>query len=258
MSKNNLKKEYQKISLPKNLEESILMKTINKPKRSKNFKLVYASWTILIIALCSITIVYADEIREFFKWKTTLSLDDGTKVEISNNNTFKKINPEFFEFVNISDEIDDETSTQYATINIAKLDKLLGFHILNSYESKLEEINCNINFNKDNTVGIVDLWYSNFIKYNEEKNISMHVRIVNENADEGYILAFEDGIDPTGGKKIVRNYKQKKLDANVIIYTNDWDDTRLSATFVYDNAFYKFTCFNVSIDELIEIIDSLY
>lgn len=258
MNKNNLKKEYQKINIPKALEEEILVKTVNKQKKNKKFKLVYASWAILIIALCSITIVYADEIREFFKWKTTLSLDDGTKVEISNDTAFKKINPKFFKLFNISDEIDSERFMQNAEINISELDNLLGFHVLNSYKSKLETIYSTISFNKDGSVGIVDLSYPNFIKYNEEKNVSMYVRIVNENADYGYISAFEEGIDASGGKKIVHNYKQKKLDANVIIYANDWDDTRLSATFIYDNIFYKFTCFNVSIDKLVEIIDSLY
>ncbi len=258
MNKNNLKKEYQKINIPKALEEEILVKTVNKQKKTKKFKLVYASWAILIIALCSITIVYADEIREFFKWKTTLSLDDGTKVEISNDTTFKKINPEFFKFVNISGEMDSETFMHNVEINISELDKLLGFHILNSDKSKLEKIYSTINFNKDGSVGIVDLFYPSFIKYNEEKNVSMYIRIINENADYGYILAFEEGIDASGGKKIVHDYKQKKLDTNVIIYTNDWDDTRLSATFIYDNIFYQFTCFNISIDELVEIIDSLY
>lgn len=249
MNKNNLQKEYQKINMPKELEEKILAETINNPKETRKFNLVYASWISLIVVLCSITIVYADEIREFFKWTTYLDLDDGTKVEIANNNTFKKINPDFLKLINNSSETD--------SIQISQLDTILGFHILNSHASTLQKTYYDLGFNKDGTLGIINLWYPNFIGYNEEKRVSMYVRIINENADDGYVSAFEGGIDASGNKKILRNYKSEKLNTNIIIYTNDWDSTRLSATFVYDNVFYHLSCNGLSIDELIEIVNDL-
>ena len=81
--------------------------------------------------------------------------------------------------------------------------------------------------------------------------------MLNKYADDGYVLAFQEGIDATGEKNIENSYKSGNLNTNIIVYTNNWSDEKLTATFVYDDILYQFIGHNISKDEMTSIIEIL-
>ncbi|MDD2435565.1 MAG: hypothetical protein PHO63_04850 [Bacilli bacterium] len=246
----NFKKAFSKINVSEELENSILNSTVNKKTESgKKFRLVHVCSLILILFALTFTTVYAKEIKEFIiHWSSSIFLENGSKVEISKNNTFKKISK------NIEKT---EENGPMKTITISEFEKMLGFSILKSDQSTSSEVSYMTGLNKDGSIGRMDVIISDFIVYSEEKNISLHASFLNEDADEGYILAFKEGLDATGGKDIDNTYSIKNLNINVVIYTNDWDSKRLSATFVYDNILYKLTGKNITENEMLEIIENI-
>ncbi|MDE6284692.1 MAG: hypothetical protein K2M17_03010, partial [Bacilli bacterium] len=106
-------------------------------------------------------------------------------------------------------------------------------------------------------IGKVVLWLPYFIKESEDKYISLHVDILNKNADEGYISAFKEGIDASGEKKIEKMYTSENLNTNIILYSNEQDTKRITVTFVYDSVLYIFMGNNMSKDEMISMIENL-
>ena len=56
-----------------------------------------------------------------------------------------------------------------------------------------------------------------FLKKCKEDKVEK-VNLLNKYADEGYVLAFNEGLDATGGKNIEKSYKSKNLNTNVVIY----------------------------------------
>lgn len=67
----------------------------------------------------------------------------------------------------------------------------------------------------------------------------MQVSFLTQYASEGYVLAFEEGIDVSGGKELDNVYHSENLNTDVIIYKNDWNDTRLTAIFEHDDILYE-------------------
>ena len=57
-------------------------------------------------------------------------------------------------------------------------------------------------------------------------------------------------------KNYVDNYFEN-LDVNVVIYGSDWDDTRLTAVFVYNDCLYQLIANNYTVEELCLVIESL-
>lgn len=88
-----IKNAFSDISVSENLERNILNMTVNKQKQTyRRVKLSYVCSIAVVVCLLSITVVYAKEIKEIFKsWGTSIKLEDGTEVKVSENNNFKEI-----------------------------------------------------------------------------------------------------------------------------------------------------------------------
>ena len=95
------------------------------------------------------------------------------------------------------------------------------------------------------------------IKEEQKKTISMSVSFLTQYAWNGQIEAFEEGIDATWGKELDNIYYFENLDVNVVIYGSDWDDTRLTAVFVYNDCLYQLIANNYTVEELCLVIESL-
>ena len=248
-----IKNAFSEICVSEKLERNILNMTVNKEKRAlKNYKLSYVCSIALVICMVSVSIVYAAEIKAFFEnWSTSIRLEDGTEIKISENNTYKQIPNNAPKTYKTEDDIGTISMTH------KEIEDVLGFDIL-KYENVTNDIiGYRTSLNKDKSIGRVDLWWANFINEENGKSLSVSISILNKNADEGYVLAFEEGIDATGGKNIENSYKSNNLNTDVIIYTNNWDSSRITATFVYDNVLYQYIGHNFTKDEIISIIESL-
>ena len=85
-----IKNAFSDVSVSENLERNILNMTVNKQKQThRSFKLSYVCSIAVAVCLLSVTVVYAKEIKEFFQnWSTSIKLENGEEVKISENNNF--------------------------------------------------------------------------------------------------------------------------------------------------------------------------
>lgn len=245
-----IKNAFSDVCVSEKLERNILNMTVNKQKQThRRFKLSYVCSIAVAVCLLSVTVVYAKEIKEFFQnWSTSIKLENGTEVKISENNNFKEIP---------TDAIKVKENSESPKMTFKEVEEMLKFSILKLPENNTNDIYYRTYLNDDGSIGRVDLWIPYFYKESENKYISVSVDILNKYADEGYVLAFQECVDATGGKNIENSYKSENLNTNVVVYTNDWSSERLTATFVYDDILYQFIGHNISKDEMTSIIETL-
>ena len=243
-----IKNAFSDVSISENLERNILNMTINK-QTHRRFKLSYVCSIAVTVCLLSVTVVYAKEIKEFFQnWSTSIKLENGEEVKISENNKFKEIP---------TDAIKVKENSESFKMTFEEVEEMLRFSILKLQENNTSEIYYRTSLNDNGTIGRVDLWIPYFYKENDNKYISVSVSMLNKYADDVYVLAFQEGIDATGEKNIENSYKSGNLNTNIIVYTNNWSDEKLIATFVYDDILYQFIGHNISKDEMTFIIEIL-
>lgn len=245
-----IKNAFSDVCVSEKLERNILNMTINKQKQTyRRFKLSYVCSIAIVICLLSVIVVYSKEIKEFFQnWSTSIKLENSTEVKISENNNFKEIT---------TDAIKVKEDSEGPKMTFKEVEEMLKFSILKLPENNTNDIYYRTSLNDDDSIGRVDLWIPYLYKENENKYISVSVNMLNKYADEGYVLAFQEGIDATGEKNIENSYKPENLNTNVVVYTNNGSEERLTATFVYDDILYRFIGHNISKDEMTSIIEKL-
>lgn len=245
-----IKNAFSDVCVSEKLERNILNMTVNKQKQThRRFKLSYVCSIAVAVCLLSVTVVYAKEIKEFFQnWSTSIKLENGEEVKISENNNFKEIP---------TDAIKVNENSESPKMTFKEVEEMLKFSILKLPENNTNDIYYRTSLNDNGSIGRVDLWIPYFYKENENKYISVSVNMLNKYADEEYVLAFQEGVDATGEKNIENSYKSENLNTNIVVYTNDWSEERLTATFVYDDILYQFIGHNISKDEMTSIIETL-
>lgn len=156
-----------------------------------------------------------------------------------------------------TDAIKVKENLESPKMTFKEVEEMLKFSILKLPENNTNDIYYRTSLNDNGSIGRVDLWILYFYKENENKYISVSVNIFNKYADERYILVFQEGIDAMGEKNIENSYKSENLNTNIVVYTNDWSEERLTATFVYDDILYQFIGHNILKDEMTSIIETL-
>lgn len=251
MVNKGFKDDFSNICVSKELERKILDMTINKEKKSKGAsKLVYISLGAIMIGALSLTLGYAEEIKQFFQnWSSSVVFENGEKETITVNSTFKKIPSTAKKTKEYDNSIEMSEN---------EIEDMLNFKILGYDNATTKTMYYSTGLNENGTIGRIDIWYPRFIYENENKTISILISMLNEYADYGYIAAFKEGLDATGGKELVDSYTSPNLGVQVIIYSNDWSSERLTATFCYDNVLYSMIGDNVTEKEFKDIIEKLH
>ena len=165
----------------------------------------------LILCLLVGTVAYAA--YEAYEWSTSILFEDGSKVQLVENATFKEI-PD-------SAPKTERTEDSIGTIKMthAEVEKVLGFKILGYDKATSDEMGYKTMQNKDGTIGRIDLWWADFLEISEEKQMTLHISMLNKGADEGFVLAFEEGQDAAGGKKMLQSsYPIRLLLLAVILF----------------------------------------
>lgn len=247
-----IKDAFNEIKVDESLERKVLNMTVNKKdNKQRKWKLSYTYATILLIGMLSIGVVYAKEIKNFINsFSTNINVENNKSIKLSDNINFKNISKDALIFTGDS---------QYQ-MNYNEVEKNLGFKILKLKENNTYEIYYSTELNDNNQIGRVDLWIPYFVKESDNKYISASISMLNKGADEKYILAFEEGLDASGGKDNFEEYYSNNLDTKIIIYsysTSNSNNRYLKATFVYDDVLYIFTGMNMSKDDLINYINGL-
>lgn len=247
-----IKDAFNEIKVDESLERKVLNMTVNKKdNKQRKWKLSYTYATILLIGMLSIGVVYAKEIKNFINsFSTNINVENNKSIKLSDNINFKNISKDALIFTGDS---------QYQ-MNYNEVEKNLGFKILKLKENNTDEIYYSTELNDNNQIGRVDLWIPYFVKESDSKYISANVSMLNKDADEKYILAFEEGLDASGGKDNFEEYYSNKIDTKIIFYSYSMSNSNnryLKATFVYDDVLYIFTGMNMSKDDLINYINGL-
>lgn len=233
-----------------NIDDSVKEKIINKIEKKSLYRFKY-SFAVLgvFIVLATFTCVYAKEIKEFINsWSSSIEFKNNEKVTITENNNFK----------NIPNDAPKTTPEKGGIqMNHDQLEKTLGFHILNYDNAYTNTLYYRTELNKDESIGRVDIWWANLTKESDDKYISTLISMLNNGADNGYILAFEEGLDATAEKELKDKVRIDSLNTDIIIYGNDWDSQRLTITFVYDDVMYQFIGYNYTKEEMLDIIRNL-
>lgn len=185
---------------------------------------------------------------------TSIQFQNGTNVVLYENVPFRKIPETAIK------------SEEYSKIpmTIQQVEETLGFKVLNYKESFKNEISYSTNLNENGTIAVVDLWWASFLKESEEKFATYSARILNENADEGYVYPFIEGIDAAGGMEYNETYQINSLQVDAVIYTigespygENISDGRVTVQFVFDNVLYKLDFWNYTNDEIKIILEEL-
>lgn len=183
-----------------------------------------------------------------------IKFQDGSSVQLYENVPFRKIPDTAVK------------SDEYSKIPMTfeQVAETLGFKILNYKDAFENEINYSTSLNKNGSIAVVDLWWASFLKESEEKYATYSARILNENADEGYVYPFIEGIDASGGMEYNETYKINSLDVDAVIYTigdspygENISDGRVSVQFVYDNVLYKLNFWNYTNEEIKIVLEEL-
>ena len=245
------KDEFANICVSNELERKIFDMTINKEAKPKRFsKLVYISLSVIMICTLSLSVVYAKEIKQFFQniWSSKVEFDNGEKENIIENGVFKQI-------PTTAKKVEDGSGIEMSRNEI---EDMLGFKILNYDKATSEKMYYDTGLNDDGTIGRIDIWYPKFVYESEENNISLYISMLNENADIGYVSAFQEGLDATGGKVLENTYISDNLGVKVIMYSSNGSDERLTATFCYDNVLYIMNGRKSIEQEMKDIIENLH
>lgn len=247
-----IKDAFNEIKVDESLERKVLNMTVNKKdNKQRKWKLSYTYATILLIGMLSIGVVYAKEIKNFINsFSTNINVENNKSIKLSDNINFKNISKNALIF----------TGDSPYQMNYNEVEKNLGFKILKLKENNTDEIYYSTELNDNNQIGRVDLWIPYFVKESDNKYISASISMLNKGADEKYILAFEEGMDASGGKNNFEEYYSNNLDTKIIIYsysTSNSNNRYLKATFVYDDVLYIFTGTNMNKDDLINYINGL-
>ncbi len=202
----------------------------------------------VIILLLVATIAYTAATRT--NWSSSVQFDDGSRVEIIDNALFKQIP---------NDAPKTEEYGNMLPMTHAKVEAILGFDILHYEKSQNPELNYDTSLNKDGTIARIDLWWPRILSEGEEseKSINQSVYMLNEGAEEGYILPFIEGIDAAGEKELLDEIHIEELDVNAVCYTSGGDYDRITVTFVYDNVMYSFTGNGYTLEEIIAVVKEL-
>lgn len=249
MKKEIISKSLNEIDLVY-VEEAINFSSSKKSNRLMFIKMPLVAVVLILLLFSTIAVAGIN----IYQNASQIKFQDGSSVQLYENVPFRKIPDTAVK------------SDEYSKIPMTfeQVAEILGFKILNYKDAFENEINYSTSLNKNGSIAVVDLWWASFLKESEEKYATYSARILNENADEGYVYPFIEGIDAAGGMEYNETYKINSLDVDAVIYTignspygENVSDGRVSVQFVYDNVLYKLDFWNYTNDEIKIILEEL-
>ena len=203
--------------------------------------------TVVILLLIG-TIAYTTANRT--NWSSRIRFDNGSTEQIVENAIYKVIPdtaPKTEEYGNM------------IPMTISEAEMYLGFNILQYLKAENPTVNYDTSLNKNGKIARVDLWWPRIVTDGTDngKSINQSVYMLNFGAEEGYVLAFEEGLDAMGHKILLDKIYIDELDTQALCYTAGDDPDCIRVTFVYDNVMYSFTGHGYTLNEMISVIKEL-
>ncbi len=269
---NKYKDSFKKYEVKDEIKENIMRK-IEKPKR---FKLCYALLFIGMLGVVSLTTVYAEQIKEFFKsWtaeETEISVPDGASVDVIAQKT---------NFDNVKLE---ENNKHSGEMTVSQAEKEIGIDLLKYKDNKVGYTLSNF-YNKDGLVSDILVGYgilyqdkdiSEFENItegdNKIKNLALRANIYTNNFEEDALLNDLWFIYVDGDNQNLSNYQKielKNLGVTAVYYEIDTRDPEKDPKidrfqkvdnelrFAYKGVAYSLIGQNMTLEEVISIANEL-
>ena len=198
------------------------------------------------------TVAYSAVVKIY---KHTIEMDDGSRVDVHTSN----------QYVDLPQDSLVELDSGVLTMQWDQIEEMLGLSLLGKSD---EMVSFQFHRNEDGNVAVVDLWVHYYKVYGEplytedgdeyySKFIRLSMDILDENAESGYVEAFENGKDAIGGKEFIEKYNIDSLNTEVVLYYVENDKTRITAVFEYEGVYYTLEGSNVNVDEIKEVVNSM-
>lgn len=250
-AKENVKPSYalNQETISKMREQSNMNKRKLGFRLNKVAKLAVACTCVCVIA--GLTTVTYSAIKKHFN--STIEMDNGYSVELSADVQYKNIPNDVL-------KVDAPKELQWNDI-----EDMLGFTLLGSGDAENEMVVYDTHINTDGTVAVVDMYVPIYKKYGEPSHteegdeyyksyISLMVDILDENAEEGYILPFAEGKDEQGGKALIDEYYSESLGTKVVLYETG---EGITASLIYDNVYYSIQGHGVTEEQIKDAVEGL-
>ena len=257
LKKSFKRKESQGEIRPSNVlnQETISkMREINNMKKSKSSKFNIFTKIAVGVACAGLivgtsTVAYS-AIAKIYKY--TIEMDNGVKVDVHSSNQLVELPQDSLA------DVDDTV----LTMQWKQVEEMLGFPLLGETD---EMVNLMFHRNNDESVAVVDLWVPYYKVYGDPshteegdeyytKYIRLSMDILDKNAEAGYVEAFEEGKDATGGKEFIEKYNIEDLGIDATLYYVENDNTRITAVFVYEGVYYTLEGMDITLDEMRDVI----
>lgn len=254
-----LKKAYtpdEKIIPSEALNQRTLQRCCEMTKRkpdshfAKTIRLALACCALCILAGTSIHAVAL--IRTLIQ-KPSVKMDNGEKIELSSDVVCKKLPDGIL------------LSEKNTEMTMDTVEKELGFSLLDCADDPAAAVYYSTYQNENKSLARVDIWCPARASVNDQK-VSLLISILNEGADKGYILPFEEGLDAMGGKVLETQEYIETLNTTVTIYsagTIPGTDTgnapkTMKAVFIYDSVFYQLSGENITTEEILSLVKNMH
>ena len=259
-------REFQEENRPSNIlnQETISrMREINNMKKAKRskFRLV----TKLAVGLaCVGVIVSVSTVTYSAMTKSNnnyyrIEMDDGKTVEILTSMHYKDLPQDKLPKV--------ESGSSLIPMTWDELEGLLGFSLLGGASETDDKVYYFTYLNKDNSIASVHLWIPDYkllgeALYSEEGDkyysdkINLSIDIIDAQ-EESEHNGPHYSTDAWGGKQYEETYYIKSLDTEAVFYHPEHDENNVTATFGYDGVYYTLQGYNVTSEEMKEVIENM-
>ncbi len=229
-----------------------LMKAECDNGKVKPFKHLKAA-AIIIAACCVIGIIAGPSVYTFAEqkmreWRSSVEFDDGSSKELGSELPCRKL-PESAVMSN-----DNAVMT-----TVSKAEKALGFDLLGHEAAADDEVFYCMEVNEDGSLACIYMWISDWMKLEGNSNINLTISVLNEGADEKWVETFESGWNASE-KEFVEEYVSDSLGSKVIVYKPGRQEEfqgYIMATFVYNNVLYELNGWQITAEELKNIIEEM-
>ena len=238
------------------------MREINNMKKTKTSKLRFITKIAVGLAcVCAVASVSTVAYSAMTKSKGNyyrVEMDDGITVDVLTSmhykdlpDTLPKAEPGTGMFPMTWDEVTD----------------VLGFSLLGGVSATDGKVSYDVSLNKDDSIAAVHLWVPNYKLFGEtltseegdeyySSKINLSIDIIDIQADSEYDGPYYS-TDAWGGKQYEETYYINALDTEAVLYHPEQDENNVTATFGYDGAYYTLQGFNVTSEEMKEVIENM-
>ena len=261
--KNKLEKIFENIHVSKEIDEKIMNNTIYKKNHNIFLKksLITVS-IVLVISITTISVVFAEEIKEFVKSfyvEKTIDLkktdDMHMSVLILNNKKEINYDAEFDEYY--------PDSFNQKTTNFSTIEKEFNINILKTDKITNKKINISGITKEDGKISSATFTVFNAFNNNDKEynKITYGFSFITKYYKEEKEVLL--GAGRKSSEKNITIIHDDKLDTDIYFWTapNISDDEIVAAVlthFIYDDILYELTAYNTSRNNILNIINSLH